>query len=125
MKRKIEKFEDIECWQIARKLVKNIYEMTNKHTKLSKDYSLKDQIQRAAVSIMNNIAEGFDRYSNKEFINFLNIAKGSAAEVKSLLYVLCDLNFISLKNFEEKLEKVNILSKQINALIGYTRKSAS
>lgn len=72
---KIERFEDIQAWQKSRELNKNIYQVT------TKDFTLRDQIRRASVSIMANIAEGFGRRSNKEFSNFLNMAHGSAAEV--------------------------------------------
>lgn len=90
---KITRFEDLRCWQEARQLVKNIYQLTA-FGKLSKDYGLKDQLQRASVSIMTNIAEGFSRYHKKEFIRFLNISQSSASEVKSLLYILSDLEYV-------------------------------
>jgi four helix bundle protein len=82
---RIERFEDIQAWQKARELNKTIYEIT-KNSHFSKDFSLKDQIRRASVSTMANIAEGFGRRSNKEFANFLNMAHGSAAEVQCHLY---------------------------------------
>jgi len=82
-------FEDIEAWQKARQLTKRIYEITKKGA-LAKDYGLKDQIRRASVSIMSNIAEGFERGGNKEFIQFLSTAKGSSGEVRSQLYVIVD-----------------------------------
>ena len=81
-KKRIEKFEDLIAWQKARDHALEIYEMTSKGA-FSKDFGLKDQIQRAAVSVMSNIAEGFERYSPREFQHFLAIARGSAAEVRS------------------------------------------
>jgi len=87
---KIEKFEDIECWKEARELLKEIYKAFS-HIK---DYSFRDQIQRAAISVMSNIAEGFDRGSNKEFIQFLIFPRGSVSEVKSLCYAALDLEYI-------------------------------
>ena len=92
-------FEEINAWQNARALVREVYEMTGSGD-FCKDFGLKDQIQRAAVSICSNIAEGFERRGNKEFINFLWIAKGSAAEVCSQLYNARDLGYITDKGFK-------------------------
>lgn len=92
---KVEKFEDILAWQKARKLALNIY----KAFRVVKDFSFKEQIQRASVSIMNNIAEGFERQTNKEFKNFLFIAKGSCAEVRSMLNLAFDLKYISKEEY--------------------------
>ena len=88
---KIEKFEDLECWRAARILVNYIFPLTNRTT-FSKDFDLKSQMRRSALSIMNNIAEGFDRNSNAEFIYFLNISCGSCGELRSISYVLMDNN---------------------------------
>ncbi len=118
------KFEDLEIWQDARILVSKIYKTTSK-TKFSKDYGLKDQIQRAAVSIMNNIAEGFEREGNAEFIRFLSISKGSAGEVRSLLYVAKDLGFINDEEFKFLFNSSLQLIKRISKLISYLRKSKS
>lgn len=96
---KIEKFEDIQAWQKARELTKQVYKVT-KNIQFAKDFSLKDQIRRAVVSIMANIAEGFARRTNKEFINFLTIAHGSAAELQSHFYVALDQGYISEKDFQ-------------------------
>jgi len=95
---KVQSFENLKVWQDARVFVKSIYELTSSEN-FKKDYGLKDQIQRAAVSIMNNISEGFERDNNKEFMNFLGYAKGSAGEVRSMLYIALDLNYISKENF--------------------------
>ncbi len=100
---KIERFEDIKAWQKARELVKNTYEITSKES-FAKDYGLKEQIRRASVSVMSNIAEGFPRQTDKEFIQFLHIAKGSASEVQSQLYVALDLKYISQATLKELYE---------------------
>ena len=88
------KFEDIKVWQDSRIFAAKIYGLINTHPKIQKDYALSDQLKRAGYSIMLNIAEGFERKSKKEFANFLNIAKGSAGEVRSILYIVIDLNLI-------------------------------
>ena len=96
----IQNFEDLVIWQEARALCTHVYA----HTKKIKDYGFNDQIQRAAVSVMNNIAEGFDRSKitkdNKQFISFLNIACGSCGEVKSMLYLAQDLNYLTMNEAE-------------------------
>ncbi len=86
---KIYRFEDLEAWKIARELTKEVYR-TSKNDLFIRDYGLPDQICRASVSVMSNIAEGFERDGNKEFVNFLSIAKGSSGEVRSQLYVALD-----------------------------------
>ena len=86
---KIEKFEDIESWKEARLLVRDVY----KQLAVCKDLGFKDQMQRAAISIMSNIAEGFDRASNREFVQFLVIARGSVSEVKSQAYAGLDIGY--------------------------------
>ena len=83
-------FEDLPVWQQAREFVNEIYKAIGNNGKLKSDYSLTDQLKRSAYSIMLNIAEGFGRGSNKEFANFINISKGSAGEVRSILYILID-----------------------------------
>lgn len=111
---KAKTFEDLQVWQDARLFVKSIYELTSREI-FKKDYGLKDQIQRAAVSIMNNISEGFERDNNKEFRNFLGYAKGSAGEVRSMLYVALDLNYISKNEFDENYKRaVNIITQISN-----------
>lgn len=92
-------YEEIEAWREGRKLVQNVYAMTRGGV-FSRDFGLRDQIQRAAVSVCSNIAEGFERRGNKEFIKFLWYAKGSAAEVSSQLYHAKDLGYISGDQFE-------------------------
>jgi len=95
---KIEKFEDIEAWQKMRELVRGIYQATNEGN-FARDYSLRDQIRRASVSVMSNIAEGYARQTDKEFGQFLHIALGSVAEVQSYLYIAQDLGHLSDKDF--------------------------
>jgi len=100
MSNKIEKFEDFIAWQKARKLTRQIYNATNLPA-FSRDFGLKDQIRRAAVSIMSNIAEGFERGRPSEFHQFLSIAKGSCAEVRSQLYVAFDAGYVNEPQFRE------------------------
>jgi four helix bundle protein len=100
MKAHIKRFEDLEAWQLSRELTNQIYTIT-KNGPIARDYGFRDQIRRAAISIMNNIAEGFERGSNKDFVKFLFIAKGSAGEVRSLLYVSLDQSHITETAFAE------------------------
>ena len=114
---KIERFEDIEAWKKARELTKIIYEVTSQG-KLASDFSLRDQLRRAAVSIMANIAEGFEREGNKEFRQFLATAKGSAGEVKALLYVAMDAGLTSMEQFQQ----IRTLSDETSRLLaGFLR----
>ncbi|MHB2153635.1 four helix bundle protein [Calditrichota bacterium GD2] len=119
---KIEHFKDIDSWKEARLLVSKIYLITSKGS-FAKDYGLKDQIQRASVSIMSNIAEGFDSGSNKMFINFLNYAFRSASEVESLLYIAIDLKYINSNEFEELNQKIAKIKNLIGGFIQYLKKS--
>ncbi len=109
----ISRFEDIQGWQEARKLVKMIYKLTRDGA-FSKDFGLRDQIQRAAVSAMTNIAEGFDCDSKIEFARFLGIARRSAVEVQSLLYVAFDVQYITELQLKEHYEQ----ARATKALIG-------
>jgi len=109
----IHKFEDILSWQKSRILVISIYKLFKKH----KDFAFKNQIERAAVSVMNNIAEGFERKSNNEFRYFLFVSKGSVAEVRSMLYLAKDLKKISKENFEELYNLTLEISKLLSGLI--------
>ncbi|MGH2574977.1 MAG: four helix bundle protein [Ignavibacteria bacterium] len=118
----INRFEDVQVWQLSRELVKDIYDITSCDS-LIKDYSFKNQITRASLSIMSNIAEGFERKSNKEFIQFLFIAKGSAGELRSQLYVASDLNYITKEKFEELLDKTELISKSLSGFIKYLKES--
>jgi len=110
---KFERFEDIQAWQKAKLLSVRIYNVFES----SKDYSFKDQIQRASVSIMNNIAEGFERKSNNEFKHFLFIAKGSCGEVRSMLHLATELNKISTADSKELSGISEEISKMLSGLI--------
>ena len=114
----IRRFEDLEAWKIARELTKEVYRVT-KNDLFIRDYGLRDQICRASVSIMSNIAEGFERDGNKEFANFLSIAKGSSGEVRSQLYVALDQNYISEAEFSLIYNKATENSRVISGLINY------
>ena len=116
---KIRKFEDIIAWQEARKLTKMIYDVSKSNKVFSKNYRFKDQITSAATSIMSNIAEGFSRHTKKEFVQFLFIAKGSAAEVQSQLYVALDQNYITEKEFKEFYSKADEVAKILSGFITY------
>ena len=118
---RIEKFEEIESWKLARELTKEIYGVT-KLNNFSKDFGLKDQIQRASVSIMANISEGFDSGSDKSFINFLNYSYRSASEVQSLLYVVLDQKYISKNEFDFLYGKCKDIKNLIGGLIQYLKK---
>jgi len=111
-------FEEIEAWQLAREFSKDIYGLME-NTSLKNDYKLKDQINGSSGSIMDNISEGFERNGNKEFIQFLFIAKASAGESRSQLYRIVDRNYISQEEFQVLREKVLLVSKKIQALINY------
>ena len=110
---KIEKFEDLIAWQKARELTKHIYAITGKKP-FSVDFGLREQIQRAAVSIMSNLAEGFERGSSSEFHQFIVIAKASCAEVRSQLYTALDISYIT----KEEFNVVNDLAVEVSRIIG-------
>jgi four helix bundle protein len=114
------KFEEIQAWQKAREMTKRIYALSNKG-EFSKDFSLRDQMKRAAISIMANIAEGHGRRTRTEFANFLNIARGSAIELQSHLYVALDLNYITETEFEENYQQLNEISMMTVSLAKYLR----
>jgi four helix bundle protein len=115
----IERFEDIKAWQEARVLAKMIYDAVKSDKGFSNDYKFREQIQSATVSIMSNIAEGFSRRTAKEFIQFLFIAKGSAAEVQSQLYVALDQGYISQQKFEELYSKSDEVARLTSGFIRY------
>ena len=97
---KIQRFEDLEARQVARELTNQIYSITKKES-ICRDFGFVDQIRRAAVSIMNNIAEGFERGSNKDFAKYVFIARGSAGEVRSMLYVALDQEYLTRETFKQ------------------------
>lgn len=112
---KVEKFEDLIAWQKARILTKNIYQVTQQGD-FARDFGLSGQIQRAAVSIMSNIAEGFERTHLGEFHQFLSIAKSSCAELRSQLYVALDIEYISPIEFNQLLHQAEEVAKIIGGL---------
>ncbi|WP_159949721.1 four helix bundle protein [Polaribacter septentrionalilitoris] len=116
---KFSSFEEIISWQKARELNVIIYKVTNSNDLFSKDFGLRDQIRRASISISSNIAEGFERQTTKEFIRFLYIAKASAGEVRSQLYLANDIKYISNNEFKELKLKINEVSKLISGLLKY------
>jgi four helix bundle protein len=115
MAKKIEKFEDFIAWQKARKLTRDIYQATNL-PEFTRDFGLKDQIRRAAVSIMSNIAEGFERGRASEFHQFLSIAKGSCAELRAQLYVAFDVQYITQAQFQQLMNDAVETGKIIGGL---------
>ncbi len=115
---KITKFEDIEAWQRARLLTKAIYQVTGSGA-FSRDFGLRDQIRRASVSSMSNIAEGFERGGNREFIQFLSTAKGSTGEVKSQLYVALDAGFMAQPKFDELYQMADETSRLTGGFMRY------
>jgi four helix bundle protein len=114
----ITRFEEIEAWKTSRQLTGLIYTLSEQGV-FAKDYGLKDQIRRASVSVMSNIAEGFESRTDTQFINYLGHAKGSAGEVRSQLYVALDLNYISREQFSEAYEFADKSSRQISRFIDY------
>jgi len=117
---KINRFEELDCWQEARKLVNMVYTVTRDH-EFKKDLRLSGQIQAASTSIMANIAEGFIRRSNREFTQFLFIATSSAAEVQSHLYIALDQGYIDQKQFDAIYDQANKTAMIISGLIKYLR----
>jgi four helix bundle protein len=113
----IKNFEDLEIWMMSRELVNQIYSDLKK----CRDFSFKDQITRAGISSMNNIAEGFCRNSDTEFKHFLNISKGSSGEVKSMYYIAEDQNFIPQAIAIERRERIQILINKISILMKYLK----
>lgn len=116
-----QRFEDIEAWQTAREITQTVYKLSS-DGEFSKDYPLRDQIRRASISIMSNIAEGFSRRSNREFIQFLFTAKASAAEVQCQLYIAKDQHYIDSATFEKLYDRLDHCARQCSRLITYLRK---
>jgi len=119
---KITRFEDLEAWKYARELTKEIFRITRTGS-LSQNFRLSDQMRSASVSVMNNIAEGFERGGDKEFHNFLSIAKGSAGEVRSQLYVVLDQGYIDSEEFKIISDLTSSISRQVSGLMKYLRRS--
>ena len=116
------RFEDIQAWQKARKATRQIY-LATAAGRFSQDFGLRDKIQRASVSVMANIAEGFGRHSDREFANFLNIAHSSVSEVQSHLYVALDLKYLSEATFAELYRLLDEVSRMTLALAKHLRGS--
>jgi len=108
-------FEDLEVWRTAKDLAVRIYKVTE-DGRFGRDFGLRDQIRRAAVSVMSNVAEGFDRYSRAEFGQFLSIARGSAAEVRSQLYLAHDLGYLADDDFKALLDLCGQVTRMLSAL---------
>jgi len=119
---KVKKFEDIQSWKKARSLTKEIYEVTLTGP-FGTDFGLRDQIRRATVSILSNIAEGFERGGDKEFLHFLSIAKGSAGELRAQLYVALDQKYISAKVFDALTTEATEISQLLSGFMRYLKRS--
>ncbi len=119
---KIERFEDIEAWKLARELTKLIYQISSAG-EFGRDFGLRDQIRRASVSILSNIAEGFERDGDREFLQFLTIAKGSCGEARAQLYVALDQQYITDARFTLITAKAVEVSRMISGLIKYLKQS--
>ena len=116
------RFEEIESWKRARKLTNRIYQLSNEGN-FSRDFTLKDQIRRACISIMSNIAEGYDRSGTKDFVQFLATAKGSAAEVRCQLYIAFDQAYINEADFTDLCRSTVETQSLIGGLMNYLRRS--
>jgi four helix bundle protein len=120
---KIEQFEDLQSWQKARQLANVVYDLTE-HTKFAKDYRLCRQIQDAAGSVMHNVAEGFDSGTNPEFVRFLKMARRSASEVQSELYLALDRHYITAEELNQAYSLAVEAKRLINGMIAYLRRSS-
>lgn len=118
----VNKFEDLEIWQLARALNKEIWLLTVRE-ELKKMLFLNDQLRRASLSVMNNISEGFDRDGNKEFVQFLSIAKGSTGEIKNMLYALMDVELINQTEFDTLSAHTELIRNKITKLMVYLKNS--
>jgi four helix bundle protein len=121
--KKIESFEDLRVWQAGIQLVKSVYLVTSDGG-LTKDFGLRDQLRRAAVSIPTNIAEGFERAPRKEYLQFLNIAKGSAGEVRSLLRVALEVGYLDAKRHDQLRDSIVMLSRSLSNQIKAIKESS-
>jgi len=116
---RIQRFEELDCWKEARRLVNMVYEAVHSSQNFRTDYRLRDQVTDAAVSVMSNIAEGFSRHFNKEFVQFLFISKSSASEIQSILYVALDRRYIEQPVFDGIYSQAEKVSKLDSGLITY------
>lgn len=118
----ITKFEEINAWTKARTLANRIYELSDEG-RFSRDFALRDQMRRSVISILSNIAEGFERGGNKEFIQFLAHAKGSAGELRAQLYVALDRRYVTAAQFQQLSNEAGEISRMIAALMEYLKGS--
>lgn len=119
---KVERFEDLEIWQLARKICAEVHRVIET-TDLKDNYALRNQMDRCSGSIMDNIAEGFERNGNKEFRQFLSIAKASCGELRSQLYRALDRSYIDRASFEIHIEMLLLESKKISSFMNYLKKT--
>lgn len=119
---KIERFEDLDVWKLSREFAKDIYELTN-DGEFQKDFRLKDQIRASSGSVMDNIAEGFERDGRREFVQFLYIAKGSCGETRSQLYRALDINYITKDIFGLYYQRSVLISQSLSNFIRYLKHS--
>jgi four helix bundle protein len=117
---KIEKFEELEIWQLSRELSKYVFKISSEKPFVF-DYKLRDQIKTSSGSIMDNIAEGFERDGNKEFVQFLSVSKGSCGECRSQSYRAFDYNYIDEETLNQLIQKTTILSKKISRFMTYLK----
>ncbi len=117
-----ERFEDLDIWKLSKDVANQVYDVTSTG-KFSQDYVLRDQVRRAVVSIFSNIAEGFERNGNKEFLQFLSIAKASCGEVRAQLIFANDRDYISSEQYEALVKNLVSLSSQIGGFIKYLKQS--
>jgi len=118
----ITRFEDIEAWQLGRELKRRVYQCS-KTGEFAKDYTLKDQIRRAAISITANIAEGFEREGNREFLQFLSTSKSSCGELKDHLYTALDESYIARQQFDVLYENAAAIGRKIGAFMNYLQRT--
>jgi four helix bundle protein len=119
---KIEQFEDIEAWKKAREFTRDIYQITGTN-EFARDFGLRDQLRRAAISVMSNIAEGFERDGNKEFQQFLYLAKGSCGEIRAQLYIALDQGYIAHDDFVKLATKALEINRMLAGFITYLQRS--
>jgi four helix bundle protein len=115
-------FENLDVWTRSRRLVKAVYRCSNQDG-FSRDFALKDQMRRAAISVLSNIAEGYERDGNAEFLQFLSISKGSCGELRAPLYVAFDLEYVSVEQFEWLINEATEVSRMLSGLMKHLRRS--
>jgi len=119
---KVTRFEDLEIWQLARELCREVFRLTSKKS-FCNDYKFRDQMRASSGSVMDNIAEGFSRGGNKEFIQFLSVSNGSCGEVRSQSYRAFGYNYITESDLDDLLERTDKISRKTNSLISHLKKS--